>query len=286
MYQRIKAALVNPKKLVDYINDKLGITIIYVLIFSLLFALPYFLVIKDFGGFFKSVITKEVQKVEEIDYVISDGKLVAKSEESKTHIIKFEDTTMYYLNIVIGNDLDGVTEDLLASTIILQYAEDGIYFCQAALIDAKVKLLSYTNDFVDLGLMKSGDLSSINGFTKYIDIFLNQYKKVIYGIALPSLLLYAAGEILLTSLMSAVLLLLFFSKYGIKFGKIYKLALYSVLPTIIGMLLSIFFSSWPIFGVFRHIGFFATTCYAIIGMNELAKRNYMKEQEGNNNESI
>ncbi len=286
MYQRIKAALINPRKLVDYINDKIGITLLYLVIFSFLFALPYFLVIKDFGGFFKSVITKEVQKIEEINYTLSDGKLVSKLEEAPTYILTFEDTTMNYLNIVIGNDLEGITKDLLASTIIIQYAEDGIYFCQAALIDAKVKLLEYTNDFVDLGLMKSGDLSSINGFTNYIDIFLNQYKNIIYGVAFPSLLLYAVGEILLTTLMSAVLLLLFFSKYGIKFGKIYKLSLYCVLPTIIGMLLSIFFSSWPIFGIFRHIGFFATTCYAIIGINELAKRNYMKEQEGNNNESI
>jgi hypothetical protein len=286
MYQRIKAALVNPRKIVDYVNDRLGITIIYLIIFSLLFALPYLLIIKDFGSYFKSAITKDVQKNEVIEYVICDGKLTSKNEEAKTHVLNFENTSMGYFNIVVGNDLEGISKDLLASTIIIQYAEDGIYFTQASLIQTKTKLLDYTNDFVDLSLMKSGDLNSINGFTKYIDIFLNQYKSVIYILAFPSILIYSIGEILLTTLMSAILLILFFGKYGIKFGKIYKITLYCALPTIIGVLLSILFSSWPIFGIFKHIGFFATTCFSIIAINELAKRNFIKNKEENNNESI
>ncbi len=286
MYQRIKAALVNPRKIVDYVNDRLGITIIYLIIFSLLFALPYLLIIKDFGSYFKSAITKDVQKSEVIEYVICDGKLTSKNEEAKTHVLNFENTSMGYFNIVVGNDLEGISKDLLASTIIIQYAEDGIYFTQASLIQTKTKLLDYTNDFVDLSLMKSGDLNSINGFTKYIDIFLNQYKSVIYILAFPSILIYSVGEILLTTLMSAILLILFFGKYGIKFGKIYKITLYCALPTIIGVLLSILFSSWPIFGIFKHIGFFATTCFSIIAINELAKRNFIKNKEENNNESI
>ena len=286
MYQRIKAALVNPRKIVDYVNDRLGITIIYLIIFSLLFALPYLLIIKDFGSYFKSAITKDVQKSEVIEYVICDGKLTSKNEEAKTHVLNFENTSMGYFNIVVGNDLEGISKDLLASTIIIQYAEDGIYFTQASLIQTKTKLLDYTNDFVDLSLMKSGDLNSINGFTKYIDIFLNQYKSVIYILAFPSILIYSVGEILLTTLMSTILLILFFGKYGIKFGKIYKITLYCALPTIIGVLLSILFSSWPIFGIFKHIGFFATTCFSIIAINELAKRNFIKNKEENNNESI
>ena len=101
------------------------------------------------------------------------------------------------------------------------------------MLETKTKLLSYNNE-VDLRLMKNGDLKSISGFTKYVDDFINSHKLIIYSIAIPGVFIYSVMEILFTTLMSAVLLLVFFGKYGIKFGKIYKLTLYCALPTVRG----------------------------------------------------
>ena len=209
MYQRIKASLVNPKKIADYENDPLLISIIYLLVFSLLFAIPYMLVIKDFGGHLKGTITKEIQKNEVIEYVISDNKLISTLDEPKTYLLSFEDSSMNYFQIVIGNDLGVIDEQLLSTSIVIQYAEDGIYFCQTSLLETKTKLLSYNNE-VDLRLMKNGDLKSISGFTKYVDDFIDSHKLIIYSIAIPGVFIYSVIEILFTTLMSAVLLLVFF----------------------------------------------------------------------------
>lgn len=286
MYQRIKASLLNPKKIVEYLNDRIGITIIYVVVFSLLFAIPYLLVIKDVGTTIKSKISKELQQKEVIEYTITDGYLKSKVEEEITYVFDFEDSSLNYITLVIGDDLNKVDSDYLESSIILQYAHDGIYFCQKSIIETKSKLMDYTKDFVDLSLIKDGDLNSIRETLKYVDLFIEKNKTAIYAIAIPSILVYSAMEILFTTLMSSVLLLIFFGKHGIKFGQIYKLTLYCSLPTVLGLLLTILFSSLSFAGIFNHIGFFVTTCFAVIAVNELIKQNYLKKNEENDNESI
>ena len=45
MYQRLKACLLFPKRLANYINDRIGIMLIYLLIFSLLYMLPFISII-------------------------------------------------------------------------------------------------------------------------------------------------------------------------------------------------------------------------------------------------
>ena len=139
---------------------------------------------------------------------------------------------------------------------------------------------------MDLRLINDGNLDSINGMLKYVDLFIDQYKVIIYSIGIPTVLVYSAMEILFTTLMSTVLLLIFFGRNGIKFGQIFKVTLYCSLPTVVGLLLTMLFSSWSIAGIFNHIGFCATTCFAIIAINELNKRNILKKNEGNENESI
>lgn len=286
MYQRIKASLMNPKKIVDYLNDKFYITVIYVIVFALLFSLPYLLIMKDFGSSVKSTMAKSLKNADEIEYVIENGKLVSLIEENKTHIIKFDKTSLNNFTLVIGDNLDSIEKDITNPTLIIQYANDGIYFCQSALLTAKTKLIDYTDSFVDLRLINDGNLDSINGMLKYVDLFIDQYKVIIYSIGIPTVLVYSAMEILFTTLMSTVLLLIFFGRNGIKFGQIFKVTLYCSLPTVVGLLLTMLFSSWPIAGIFNHIGFCATTCFAIIAINELNKRNILKKNEGNENESI
>ena len=296
MYQRLIASLLKPKKIVDYVNDKLRITILYLLIFSMIFSLTYLLVFLDFDTNLKSVISNQLCDGETIEYVIQPeeitdqskepkGKLVCKLEKEKTYVVSFENTSFYYLTIVIGNDLSELKNANLSSNIIIQYATDGIYFCQASFIETKTKLMDYSPDNVDLSLIASRDLQSLRGVTKYIDQFFEQYKSEILMIAIPGLFVSSVGEILFTTLMSTIILLIFFKKFGIKFGTIYKVTLYCALPNVLGVLLTVLFSGFAIAGLFSNIGFIATTCYAMIALNELTRRN-MKDKEENNYESI
>ena len=66
MYQRLIASLLKPKKIIDYINDKLSITIIYLLIFSLIFASAYMLVFLDFDSNLKGAISTNLRDGEKI----------------------------------------------------------------------------------------------------------------------------------------------------------------------------------------------------------------------------
>ena len=206
-------------------------------------------------------------------------------EKEKSYIVSLENTSYYYITIVIGNDLSVLKDSNLSSSIILQYATDGIYFCQASFIETKTKLMDYSAEYVDLSLIAERDISSLRGITKYIDQFFDQYESEILMIAIPGLFISAIGEILFTTLMSSVILLLFFKKFGIKFGTIYKITLYCALPNVLGVLLTVLFSGFAIAGLFSNIGFIATTCYAMIALNELSRK-IMKEKEGNNYESI
>ena len=293
MYQRLIASLLKPKKIVDYVNDKFRITILYVLIFSIIFSVSYLLVFVDFESNLKGVISQQLCDSEPIEYVIDideeaqqpKGKLVCTLEKEKSYIVSLENTSYYYITIVIGNDLSVLKDSNLSSSIILQYATDGIYFCQASFIETKTKLMDYSAEYVDLSLIAERDISSLRGITKYIDQFFDQYESEILLIAIPGLFISAIGEILFTTLMSSVILLLFFKKFGIKFGTIYKITLYCALPNVLGVLLTVLFSGFAIAGLFSNIGFIATTCYAMIALNELSRK-IMKEKEGNNYESI
>ena len=295
MYQRLIASLLKPKKIIDYINDKLSITIIYLLIFSLIFASAYVLVFLDFDSNLKGAISTNLRDDEKIEYIIQQkedvsndklvGELVSKVENENTYVVSLENTSFYYLTLVIGNDLSVLKNNQQSASIIIQYATDGIYFCQTSLLETKTKLMDYTPDFVDLSLISEGNISSISGITKYIDIFIEQNKTAILMVAIPALFMSAVGEILFTTLMSSVILLLFFKKFGIKFSKIYKVTLYCALPNVLGILLTVLFSGYAISGLLSNIGFIATTCYAMIALNELTRIN-MKNKEGDNYESI
>ena len=106
MYQRLIASLLKPKKIIDYINDKLSITIIYLLIFSLIFASAYMLVFLDFDSNLKGAISTNLRDGEKIEYIIQQkedvsndklvGELVSKVENENTYVVSLENTSLEF----------------------------------------------------------------------------------------------------------------------------------------------------------------------------------------------
>lgn len=288
MYQRLKACLLFPKRLANYINDRIGIMLIYLLIFSLLYMLPFISIIGNINGSVKSMFREGLNKCELIEYRIEDGQLVDIYGNNKSHYIKLSttDEQMYNSYLVIGSTIDLNQIGLNEIVLIIQMDKDGIYLLTTQ-IDQKIKLMDYDKD-VDLSKIYEDDHQTFVDVLSYIDTYLDTNKGIIYGVGIPILFIYSVIQILITALMSSVILFLVYAKYQIKFRYMYKLALYSQLPTIIGFLFSIIFGG-TIGSLFNNLGFIISTIYVVIALNQVIRKNIIQqieEQEGKDHESI
>lgn len=288
MYQRLKACLLFPKRLSNYVNDKIGIVLIYLLIFSLLYMLPFISVISNVNSSIKSMFRDALNKSEVIEYKIEEGKLVDIGGNNKTHYLSLtnSDEKTYNTYLVIGNTIDLNEIGLKDLVLIIHMDHDGIYLLTTQ-VNQKFKLLEY-NKNVDLSKLYDDDHQTFVDLLSYVDTYIETNKGILYGVGIPILFIYSAMQLLITALMSAVILYLVYSKYQIKFKYMYKLSLYSQLPTIIGFLFSIIFAS-SLGSLFNNIGFIVSTIFVVIALNELIKKNILQqiqEQEGNDHESI
>lgn len=288
MYQRIKACLLFPKQVAQYINDKIGVVLIYLLIFSLLYMLPFISIISHLNGSVKSMFREGLNKSELIEYRIENSQLVDATGNNKTHYINLSnsDDQMYNTYLVIGSNIDLNVIGLHEMVLIIQMDSDGIYLLTTQ-INQKIKLVDYVKD-VDLTKIYEDDHQTFIDVLSYVDIYLNANKGIIYGVGIPIIFIYSVIQLLITALMSAVILFLVYARYQIKFRYMYKLALYCQLPTIIGFLFSIIFGG-VVGSLLNNIGFIVSTVYVVIALNHVIRANILKqieEQEGREHESI
>lgn len=285
MYQRLKASLINPKSLVNYVKDKFIIVLCYILIFALLFAVPYIASIKNLGT---SLVRKYKQTFpisEVIEYKIENKQLVKTGEFEKTYYFGYNTNNPFFkLSLVISNSISEEFKNEHKNDFLIIYTADGVYFSDD-IKSGTIKICDYEKD-ADLALLKDNDTDASNAFYGLIDSYVNNHKGIIYGFGIPLIYLYSITEFMFLAMMITLLSLLVYRRHHLGFGNILKMVIYSMLPQTIGLMFSLFLYGTTIGALLSDVGFIISVIYAIMALNQLARNKIIQEIEVDDNESI
>ncbi len=297
MYKRIKNSLLSPKGIASYYNDKKWVTLMYVLILALLYAIPAIGTLKYVGTNITTIIEEQVVFNEEIEYIIENKKLVSTTDSNKNYVFDAGQFNQYNLFIAIGEKVDNSkiikTNNNLVN-VVLHYGIDGLYLSVPVNItkttdenNISYKLIEYTEEKIDLRLVNDNDFYATNYLFKLIRNYINSQSGTIYGIGIPLLTISSLVDLLFTVLIMALIGYILNRKFGIKFGTTFKLALYSILPLIIGYMFSIFLNNF-VGTILYYIGFFLSVTYFLRSIRYYLLNQFktMKDEGENNNESI
>lgn len=237
MYQRIKAALIRPRSNINYVKDRPYKFVIYIIIFVVLFTLPYIPILVNVGSTFADNLAKNAVFKEEISYEIKDNKL-SPIGEAKTHVISFNSSALFESYIVIGNDIDKSFSNL-KQVLLIHFDNDGIYFMNRDGANY-LKILDYDDKYIDLRKLDDGDRPTLNNFFAYFKTYINNHLGLVYGIGIPVLLVFNTISVLGIALFISVVGLISFRSARITFKESFKLTILTMAPVVITFMFSVF----------------------------------------------
>ena len=237
MFQRIKAALISPRMNVRYMKDSFGKFIIYILLYVLLFTLPYIPLLLNIGSTFSETLAKSANFNEAVNYEIKDQKLQP-FDDAKPVVIQFNSSYVYETYIAIGENINyqfPTNKQLL----IIHLDTDGIYFMNRNGTN-QAKAMAYNDNYLDLRKLNEHDQATINGLFSYVGLYMNKHRGLVFGAGLPILFvtntIYVLGIALLISLFSFIS----FRALNLRFKQAFRMALLSMAPVVICFMFSIF----------------------------------------------
>ena len=258
MFQRIKAALINPRANVRYMNDSFGKFIIYILIYVLLFTLPYIPLLLNIGTTFSETLAKSVNFTERVNYEIKDKKLVA-LDDAKPVVLKFSSSLVYETYLAIGEEIN-YSFPTNKQLLIIHLDTDGIYFMNRS-GESQAKVMNYNDNYIDLTKLSENDQATINGLFSYVGLYLKSHQALVFGAGLPILFLtntfYVFGIALLISLFSFIS----FRALNLRFKKAFRMAILSMTPVVVSFMFSIFLERNAFGNLLYWAGFIITTIY-------------------------
>jgi len=211
-FSKVKNSIINPKAYVEFLKESVGRTVLYIFLITLILgsiiSVKTIYKFADFRDKAKEAITKDVR-----DFKFENGKLAVDGD--MPIIIKEEDGT------VIIIDTSGST-----SESALDEYNKGMFISDTKYVNKKSPS---QKDQVELSLYKDfsfdkSDILKLIDKAKVLNVFI-----VIFGV------LWFFGKQFLFALFTALLALIVngFVKSRVKFGEVYKLALYSLTVPII-----------------------------------------------------
>lgn len=285
MYQRLKASLVNPRNIALYVKDKFITTLCYVLIFTLLFAVPYVASIKNLGTSLIRKYKETFPITEVIDYKIENKQLVSTSGVDKLYCYKLENNNPFLkLALVIGNNLTDEFKNEHKNDFLIIYTIDGVYFSDD-IKSGMIKICDYEND-ADLALLKDNDINTSNAFYGLIDGYVNSHKGIIYGIGIPLIIIYSLSQFMFLAMLITIFSVLVYRRQNLGFATILRIVIYSMLPQTLGLMFSLFLYGTTVGAILSDVGFIVTVIFAIMAMNQTIKNKIINEIEVDDNESI
>ncbi len=280
-------SLIRPKRIVDHINSKKN-TIFYFLFLVVLFVLPNIVYVINTGGIDKSDVNSIIETIcseEMIPYQIINNELVYNgTDESKAVLAKsdsaqiavlFTDLTDNELTKAINNALNDKTS-LMSSPLILIFAKNGISLGMGLSSSTFVNIKNLMNydkfNIENLNFANIKDLTTQNTISSILLSIASEYKTTLICIMLPMLFIGGIINLLILMFIPVLICYIFNKGLNIKFGTIFKLAIYSFTPFVFATLISVGNSSSILAMIFE----FISLIYLFISMSSY----YIQENGG------
>ena len=259
MYKRIKACLIRPMDNAQYVNNRGRIFFVYLLIYVLLFSIPYLPTIFNLGSKLASDLKQSMKFQEEVNYIIQDGQLDSLKENNITHVYELDTATIYATYLVIGYDIDEVFRDLKNGNFI-HFDKDGIYY-RSLMANTSLKMMDYGTDTIDLTKLNDGDPLVFNQLFNYVKVYIDNHLGIVYGIGIPIIFLMNMGWALFICLMMSIMGYLSFRFWGLTFKEAFKISMLSLAPSVLCFMFSIFIERSVISNLLYWGGFIISVIY-------------------------
>ena len=297
--RRIKAFLISPKGIVDYLSDRGRITFIIIVVFCLLFALPECIMVgtsKTISGTIATELPNSISNAE-VNYRIENSKLV-KDEGVEATLVKSNITlTTFMFDSSAVFSLDGDTnfiENINAGTnILFIFSQDKVTLSVAfgavggGKIENRYDITSINYDKLNEKNFNFATASATQISSLINDIIDGYYQGFMhkFGWLIVTYTAFSgANYYLITILLITALSLLLYKSLKIGFGKTFKIVVYSSLPYVIFNLIGTLVG----FSLIRIIGILMMIFYinrVIVGyklkMLYEEKENEQKESDDN-----
>ena len=287
MYQRIKTLMVSPKGIINYINDKKGVTLGIFIFFLLLYLLPNILTgtnslnyVRNFDSNFGDSNIKKSINYEIRDYQLNNIEPNYKIEMLKGQVIfnsLMIDAVLIY-NMDNSIDIDYNLDEYKINNgqnIIVLFGKDSLslYYANVNKDNVSYKALA-TKTYRELNLnnlsFNSTNLTTLNiNHKKVLENFslslINKFLPIIVAIIIIQGIISYLVEIIIYALLCMIL----YRQIKIKFGKIVKIVIYCSFPYIISTWLQMLFGGY----IFQIIGIIITGSYIFKTISQIDQNN-------------
>lgn len=247
-------SLIRPKRIGDHIKSKTK-TILYFLFLVILFVLPNIVFVFTTGGIDKTDINSIIESINSEDTIpyeiinnelvyngIGDEKAVLTKTNSTQISVLFTSLTDNELSKAFSSALTTKT-DLMSSPIILIFSKNGISLgmgISSATFSSFKNLTTYEK--INCDNLNFSTISTIDTQNKLSTIFLSlveEYKSTLIALLVPGLIIGGIINLLILIFIPTLICYIFNRGLNIKFGIIFKLAIYSFTPFVFATLISL-----------------------------------------------
>ena len=287
MYQRIKTLMVSPKGIINYINDKKGVSLGIFIFFLLLYLLPNILTgtnslnyVRNFDSNFGDSNIKKSINYEIKDYQLNNIEPDYKIEMLKGQVIfnSFMIDAVLIYNMDNSIDIDYSLDEYKINNgqnIIVLFGKESLilYYANVNKDNVSYKALA-TKTYRELNLnnlsFNSTNLTTLNiNHKKVLENFslslINKFLPIIVAIIIIQGIISYLVEILIYALLCMIL----YRQIKIKFGKTIKIVIYCSFPYIISTWLQMLFGGY----IFQIIGIIITGSYIFKTISQIDQNN-------------
>lgn len=264
LFKRLANGLFNPKEIKNSANDKGIYTVFFFLVLLLISIIPHLIQISKLDGVnyqTKQHIMEFFWTNEEIDYSISDNKLISNTNQSKTQVFEYtpELLIVFHAN---GEDLN------LGSRVAIVFGETEVYIKQNILRMSLFKYSDYSSlEGINFTHAKSPQNSLF--WDTMFKVLNNEFVKVKPMVVFSFMLIIIFRTIFYMLLFSLLIALFQMGQLrGIyRFPKVWQLSIYCLPPYIFGTVLGVMFN----FEILSYIGLFMTVIYGVVMSRSLIR---------------
>ena len=259
MYNRIKACLVAPGRIADYLDEKIRYQLLFLLVMIILYALPTILILTNVTNISSAINSNIAQVINQndVDYAIVDNTLVKLSSSTDEKIVNgYVTISNLQADFDVVFSLDGAFDETKLSkggSLIFVFKEKELNTYLSVSMDATsnpVFVNLSSKSYSDLGVgninFYEDDIATLN--YSFSIVFDAVYKNIVKD----NIVLFIVGDLIVTShrymiqvLIVAAFAFLILRMIKVKFSKAFRAAIYSSFPLVvfnlIGTLLGISF---------------------------------------------
>ena len=274
MFRCFVDSVVRPKNIANHINMKLGKLIGYLLLIILISSIPSIVTIFTSDSVpeqYASVVVSDLKKTNaNLDYTITDGKLVSKSNKDTVHIFEltlFSGQTTYsqfdLVTYIVFNQTD---DDIVNSGkltklgLLLNLKSEGI---EVSLFNPNVEnnqsSLITSGTYNELGA-NGIDFSELNNYSTYtlqvrlesvIKNLFKSYLFFVYLASVPSAIMATGVSVLFEIALLVIIVFIFFRSSRLTFGELIRLVTLCMTPTaVIGIYMLLPFGTIWYYGLY------------------------------------